>query len=177
MLDSGVRVFKIEGRGRAPEYVGAVTSAYRKAIDAVQNGTYNEELVSQLRGEVEKVYNRGFSSGYYLGQKQGWSGAYGNKATRKKIRVGKIVNVFSLPGVIQMNATEVDIAVGDEYIIVGNKTGAVNGKVDELRIERDGEMQDVTSAPRGNVVTLVHEGEVRRGDQLYKMEKVVELTQ
>ena len=177
MLDSGVRVFKIEGRGRAPEYVGAVTSAYRKAIDAVQNGTYNEELVAGLRGEVEKVYNRGFSSGYYLGQKQGWSGAYGNKATRKKIRVGKIVNVFSLPEVIQMNATEVDIAVGDEYIIVGNKTGAVNGKVDELRIERDGEMQDVTSAPRGNVVTLVHEGEVRRGDQLYKMEKVVELTQ
>ena len=177
MLLSGVRVFKIEGRGRAPEYVGAVTSAYRKAIDAVQDGSYCEELVTQLREEVEKVYNRGFSTGYYLGQKQGWSGAYGNKATRKKMRVGKVVNVFTKSGVLQINATEVDIAVGDEYVIVGNTTGAVNGIVGELRIERDGEMQDVTSAPRGNVVTLVHEGEVRRGDQLYKMEKVVELAQ
>jgi putative protease len=177
MLLSGVRVFKIEGRGRAPEYVGAVTSAYRKAIDAVQDGSYCEELVTQLREEVEKVYNRGFSTGYYLGQKQGWSGAYGNKATRKKMRVGKVVNVFTKSDVLQINATEVDIAVGDEYVIVGNTTGAVNGIVGELRIERDGEMLPVEIAPRGNVVTLVHEGEVRRGDQLYKMEKVVELAQ
>jgi putative protease len=175
MLDSGVRVFKIEGRGRAPEYVGAVTGAYRKAIDAVQDGTYNEELVAQLRGEVEKVYNRGFSSGYYLGQKQGWSGVYGNKATRKKIRVGKIVNVFALPGVIQVNATEVDLTVGDEYVIVGNTTGAVTGTVSELRLETDGEMQPVETAIRGNVITLTHKGECRRGDQLYKMDKVVEL--
>jgi len=176
MLLSGVRVFKIEGRGRAPEYVGAVVGAYRKAIDSVQDGSYCVELIAELRGEIEKVYNRGFSSGYYLGQKQGWSGAYGNKATHKKIRVGTIANHFAKAGVIQINATEVDLAVGDEYVIVGNTTGAVTGTVGELRVETEGEMQKVDAVPRGNVVTLVHSGEVRRGDQLYKMEKVVELT-
>ena len=175
MLLSGVRVFKIEGRGRAPEYVGAVVGAYRKAIDAVQDGSYCGELVAQLRGEVEKVYNRGFSSGYYLGQKQGWSGAYGNKATRKKIRVGAIANHFAKAGVIQINSTEVDLAVGDEYVIVGNTTGAVTGVVGELRVEMDDDMQVVESAPRGSVITLVHDGECRRGDHLYKMDEVVEL--
>ena len=176
MLESGVRVFKIEGRGRAPEYVGAVTGAYRKAIDAVQDGSYNEALVEQLRGEVEKVYNRGFSSGYYLGQKQGWSGAYGNKATRKKTRVGTIVNVFAKIGVMQIDSTEVDVAVGDEYVIVGNTTGAVTGTVEALRIETDGSMQEVDSATRGSVITIAFSGgECRRGDQLYKMDKIVEL--
>ncbi len=178
LLLSGVRVFKIEGRGRAPEYVGAVTGAYRKAIDAVQDGSYNEALVAELREEVEKVYNRGFSTGYYLGQKQGWSGAYGSKATHKKIRVGKIVNVFAKAGVFQINETEVDIAVGDEYVIIGNTPGALTGTVNELRIETAGEMQGVESAPRSSVITIaLSGGEVRRGDQLYKMEKVVELAQ
>jgi len=177
MLLSGVRVFKIEGRGRAPEYVGAVTSAYRRAIDAVQDGSYCDELVAELRGEVEKVYNRGFSSGYYLGQKQGWSGAYGNKATRKKVRVGKIANVFAKAGVIQINATEIDLAVGDEYVIVGNTTGAVTGTVSQLRVEVEGDMESADTVTRGNVITLVHDGEGRRGDELYKMDNVVELVQ
>ena len=121
------------------------------------------------------VYNRGFSSGYYLGQKQGWSGAYGNKATRRKARVGTVVNHFANIGVIQINATEIDLSIGDEYVIVGNTTGAVKGIVDELRIEQDGEMEKLDTAPRGSVITMVHDGEVRRGDQLYKMEQVVSL--
>jgi len=175
MLDSGICVFKIEGRGRPPEYVGTVTNAYRRAIDAVQDGTYSRELVEELKSEIEKVYNRGFSSGYYLGQKQGWSGAYGNKATRRKARVGTVVNHFANIGVIQINATEIDLSIGDEYVIVGNTTGAVKGIVDELRIEQDGEMEKLDTAPRGSVITMVHDGEVRRGDQLYKMEQVVSL--
>ncbi len=175
MLLTGVRIFKLEGRGRAPEYVGAITKAYRTAIDAVQDSTYSQVLADQLKEEIEKVYNRGFSTGYYLGQKQGWSAEYGNKATRRKVRVGKIANCFSKVDVIQIDATEVDLEVGDEYVIIGNTTGAVTGIVNELRAESSGEMESVHSASKGSVITIKHRGEVRRGDQLYKMEKVIEL--
>ena len=175
MLCSGVRVFKLEGRGRAPEYVGAITKAYRTAIDAVQAGTYSQELARELKCEIEKVYNRGFSSGYYLGKKQGWSGAYGNKATRRKTRVGAVVNHFTKVDAIQIDSIEVELVVGDEYVIIGNTTGAVTGVVDELRVEMSDEMESVQHAPKGSVITMKHSGEVRRGDQLYKMEQVIEL--
>jgi len=176
MLDAGVRVFKLEGRGRSPEYVGAVTSAYRRAIDAVQDDQYTTELIETLKLEIEKVYNRGFSTGYYLGQKQGWSGAYGSKATHRKVRVGTVVNYFANVGVIQINGTEVDLSIGDEYVIIGNKTGAVRGTLGQLRVQTSDGMEQVKTAARGSVITFQHDGEVRRGDQLYKMDPVFELT-
>ncbi len=172
MLESGISVFKIEGRGRAPEYVGGVTAAYRKALDAALSGTFTQELAESLKPGLAKVYNRGFSSGYYLGQKQGWAASGGNKATHQKERIGVISNVFSQKNIIEVSACDLDFSVGDEYVIVGNTTGAVTGVVSELRIESGPEMSQVLTAPKGSKLTFPHEGDARRGDQVYRMRKL-----
>ncbi|VAW26791.1 Collagenase precursor, partial [hydrothermal vent metagenome] len=94
LLESGVKVLKIEGRARSPEYVFKVIYAYRQALNAIQNGTYTKEFVESLYPQLEDVYNRGLSSGYYLGREQGWSEVYGSKARKQKIEIGKITNYF-----------------------------------------------------------------------------------
>ncbi len=172
MVAAGVLVFKLEGRGRSPDYVGAVTAAYRKALDAVADGSYNQELVEELMPSLEKVYNRGFSSGYYLGQKQGWSGAGGTQATRHKLKVGDISNVFSKVGVIEVQCSAGKLGVGDEYVIIGHTTGAVPGIVSELREETPSGPQPAESVRKGCVFTMPHDGEARRGDQIYVLTPV-----
>ncbi|MFK5955915.1 MAG: peptidase U32 family protein [Planctomycetota bacterium] len=172
MVESGVLVFKIEGRGRAPEYVGAVTAAYRKALDAVRDGCFNQELVDELMPSVEKVYNRGFSSGYYLGQKQGWAKAGGSKASRVKQMIGTVSNVFQKAGVLQVDATAGKLSAGDEYVIIGHTTGAVQGTVLELRVESDDGPLTPEFVEKGTQFTLPHSGDARRGDQLYRLAPV-----
>jgi putative protease len=177
MVDAGVQVFKIEGRGRAPEYVGAVTAAYRKALDAVQDGSFSEELANDLIPELEKVYNRGFSSGYYLGQEQGWAKVGGSKATRQKQMIGTITNFFQKAGVIEVEASAGKLNVGDEYVIIGHTTGAVNGTVLELRVEdKSGTATNPDSISKGDCFTLPHVGDARRGDQLYRLAPVEQPT-
>lgn len=160
MVEAGVQVFKIEGRGRAPEYVAAVTAAYRTALNAVVDGSFDTALVERLKPSLEKVYNRGFSSGYYLGQRQGWSQAYGSKATRQKQWVGTVRNVYAKAGVLLLDCEAGRLEVGDEYVIIGHTTGAVTGTVRELRADEDG------------AITMPHEGEARRGDRLYRLAPV-----
>ena len=172
LLASGIRILKIEGRGRAPEYVGAVTKAYRLAIDAVQDGSYSQELVASLMPDIEKVYNRGFSDGYYLGRQQGWSGTAGSKASHRKTFVGSIQNHFKKAGVIELVSEASGLDVGDEYLIIGDTTGVVEGKIESMRVSDGEEMIDQSSAHRGAVVTLKEPGEVRRGDKLYKLEAI-----
>lgn len=177
MVAAGVQVFKIEGRGRAPEYVGAVTAAYRKALDAVQNGSFSVELANELIPELEKVYNRGFSSGYYLGQEQGWAKVGGSKATRQKQMIGTISNFFHKAGVIEVEASAGKLGVGDEYVIIGHTTGAVNGTVLELRVEdQSGTAHNPDSVGKGDCFTLPHLGDARRGDQLYRLAPVEQPT-
>ncbi|MCP4092844.1 MAG: U32 family peptidase [Planctomycetes bacterium] len=177
MVEAGVQVFKIEGRGRAPEYVGAVTAAYRKALDAVQDGSFNEELANELIPELEKVYNRGFSSGYYLGQEQGWAKVGGSKATRQKQMIGTITNVFQKAGVIEVEASAGKLSVEDEYVVIGHTTGAVNGTVLELRMEDEaGNASNPQEVSKGDRFTLPHVGDARRGDQLYRLAPIEQPT-
>ena len=104
MMDSGVRVFKIEGRARGPEYVYTVVSCYKEAIEATLNGTYTEEKKKELDERLSRVFNRGFWDGYYQGQKLGeWTKNYGNKATEKKVQVGKVIKFFSKIGVAEVS--------------------------------------------------------------------------
>ena len=167
VIASGVRVLKIEGRGRAPEYVFTVISAYRKALDAIQNDTYTQELTEELLRDIATVYNRGLSSGYYLGKKQGWAKACGNKATRRKVDVGCVTNYFGKIGVAEITATH-DLAVGDTFCIVGPTTGVVTGAVEEMRID-DIPVQQVSET---DVFSIRTEKKVRRNDRFYLMKEV-----
>ncbi len=169
-LESGVRVLKIEGRGRSPEYVAAVIRAYRKAIDAVVAGTFTQELVAELYPELEGVFNRGLSSGYYLGREQGWAADAGNKSKRRKVFVGSVSHAYTKAGVVVIDSAAMPLSQGEDYLIIGDTTGVIEGQVSEMRaMATDGEMIDATEGLKGQTITLKINGKARTHDKLYKI--------
>ncbi len=167
VIQAGVHTLKIEGRGRSPEYVKLVTRAYRKAVDAVQDGSYSKEFVATLLDDIRKVYNRGLSDGYYLGREQGWSNAYGSKATHQKILRGHVTHYYSQIGVAEVQATG-PLSVGQEFIIIGETSGVVEGTVESLRLD-SGEVSEVKI---GDVFAIKVSQRVRRNDKFFIMSPV-----
>lgn len=166
VMDSGIQVLKIEGRGRAPEYVATVIKTYREAIDAYYLGTYSKEKVTLWMDALNTVYNRGFWSGYYLGQKLGeWSNHNGSEATQKKIYIGKGTHYFPEAGVAEFKIEAYDIKKGDKILITGPSTG-----VEEVMIE-DMYVNDLPfeKAIKGDNITLKLPFRVRMSDKLYKI--------
>ena len=166
VMDSGIQVLKIEGRGRAPEYVATVIKTYREAIDAYSLGTYSKEKVTLWMDALNTVYNRGFWSGYYLGQKLGeWSNHNGSEATQKKIYIGKGTHYFPEAGVAEFKIEAYDIKKGDKLLITGPNTG-----VEEVVIE-DMYVNDLPfeKAIKGDHITLKVPFRVRLSDKLYKI--------
>ena len=136
IIDAGVTVFKIEGRARSAEYVKRVASCYRRAADAVCEGTYSPELGAALKTELEEVFNRGFWDGYYQGARLGeWSEVYGSRATRKKAYCGKITNWFGKLGVAEILIESRSLKVGDKILIQGPTSGSVEYTVPEIRVD------------------------------------------
>jgi putative protease len=136
IIDAGVTVFKIEGRARSAEYVKRVASCYRRAADAVCDGTYTPELGASFKGELEEVFNRGFWDGYYQGAKMGeWCDVYGSTATRKKAYCGKITNWFGKLGVAEVLVESYSLKVGDKILIIGPTSGCVEYTVPEIRVD------------------------------------------
>ena len=166
VVDSGIKVLKIEGRGRAPEYVAKVIKCYRNAIDSVANGTYDKQKVIGWMRELEKVYNRGFWNGYYLGQKLGeWSKETGSHATQKKVYVGKGMHYFPKVNIGEFKIEAYDISVGDTILVTGPTTGAEEMKIDEMFVN------DIkgNNASKGDSVTIPLNFRVRPSDKLYKI--------
>ncbi|NWK57551.1 U32 family peptidase [Verrucomicrobiaceae bacterium N1E253] len=169
-LESGVRVLKIEGRGRSPEYVAAVIRAYRKAVDAVVNGTFTPKLVDQLYPELEGVFNRGLSSGYYLGRDQGWAADAGNKSKRRKVLVGKVSHAYPKAGVVVIDAAASPLSRGESFLVIGNSTGVIEGEVNDLRAMQDnGEMLETEHGQKGQTLTLKINAKARLNDKVYKV--------
>jgi len=166
VLDTGVRVLKIEGRGRAPEYVATVIACYREAIDAWKAGTYTPEKVSGWMARLETVYNRGFWGGYYLGQELGeWTDGAGSKATQKKVYVGKGVHYFPKAGIAQFEMEAQNIKVGDKILVTGPSTGVLEGVVTEMMLDD----AQVSEARKGDIITMPLSGRIRPSDKLYKL--------
>ncbi len=166
ILDAGVSVLKIEGRGRSPEYVKTVTECYREAVDAYIKGDYTKENIERWNEKLKTVYNRGFWDGYYLGRKMGeWSERYGSQATKKKIYIGKITNYFTKLKVAEIKIETNSISVGDEIKIIGPTTGVLDEKVKEIRVE----LKNVETASKGNVCSIPVKTFLRRSDKVYKI--------
>lgn len=166
LLETGIDVLKIEGRARAPEYVKTVTKAYRKAIDAVHAGTFNQEKVDSWMTEVEKVYNRGFWGGYYLGKKLGeWSDTYGSKATTKKVYLGKSVHFFPNIKVGEFKIESHKLNKGDNLLVTGPTTGVLEFTADEIRVDE----KSVVTAERGVSCSIKVPDKIRPSDKLYKI--------
>ena len=168
VIDTGAKVLKIEGRGRAPEYVATVIRTYREAIDAYYEGTYTKEKIEKWMEALATVYNRGFWGGYYLGQKLGeWSGVPGSQATQKKVYIGKAMHLFPKTGISEFKIEAFDIKRGDKLLITGPTTG-----VKELVLE-DMYVNDslADTAKKGDSCTIYTEFRTRPSDKLYKMVK------
>jgi putative protease len=165
IMDAGVKVLKIEGRGRSPEYVKVVTRCYRDAVNAILEGNFTKDKLETWNSKLETVYNRGFWDGYYLGRRLGeWSGKYGSQATRKKIYVGKIMNHYPRINVAEVKLEAQSLSVGDRILILGPTTGVLEDEVSEIRIDDN----RVKRTVRGELCTIPVKDVVRVSDKLYK---------
>ena len=169
LVDAGVHTLKIEGRGRPPEYVKLVTQSYRKAVEAIEDGSYSTNFVEALLNDLKKVYNRGLSDGYYLGREQGWSGSYGSKATRQKIQKGKVTHYYSKIGVAEIRPIT-SVSLGEEFVIIGETSGAVEGTIESMHTD-DGPVKEVASDV---VFSIKVNQKVRENDTFYVMAPSVE---
>ncbi|MCD4680049.1 MAG: U32 family peptidase [Bacteroidales bacterium] len=166
ILEAGVRVLKIEGRGRSPEYVKTVTQCYREAVNSWFDGTYTKENIEIWNNKLSTVYNRGFWGGYYLGKKLGeWTEKYGSQATQKKQYIGKINNYFSKLGVVELKIETNSLSIGDEILIIGPTTGVYEDSVKEIRVD----LKTTNNAQKGDVCSFAVKSLVRRSDKVYKM--------
>ena len=166
MMQAGVRVFKIEGRARGPEYVYTVVRCYKEALASVLNGSFTEEKKAEWDERLAKVFNRGFWDGYYQGQTMGeWTKEYGNKATEKKVLVGKVIKYFSRLGVAEIAVEASELELNDHLLITGTTTGVMYFDAKEIRYE----LQPVAKATKGTRVSIPVPDKVRPNDKVFKL--------
>ena len=168
MMQAGVRVFKIEGRARGPEYVDTVVRCYREAIQAVQDGTFTEERKDEWDRRLARVFNRGFWDGYYLGQTMGeWSEVHGSMATERKVYVGRGVKYYNRLAVAEFKIEASPLSVGDRILVTGPTTGALESTVEEIRFD----LRPVQTAVQGQHISIPLPKKIRPSDKLFKLVK------
>ena len=172
MIDAGVRVLKIEGRARGPEYVRTAVSCYNEAINACLDGTFSDEKVAEWDERLSRIFNRGFWNGYYLGQRLGeWTSKYGSSATRVKVYAAKGQRYFSNIGVAEFLMEAGELHVGDEIIITGPTTGAIPMTLTEIRVD----LKPVEKTVKGERFSIKVAEKIRPSDKLYLWQPVEEL--
>ena len=174
IIDSGIRVLKIEGRARSPEYVKTVVSCYNEAVLSIIDGTYGEGKIKNWKKRLSTVFNRGFWDGYYLGSKLGeWSHLYGSQATKRKVYLGKGNNYFQKIGVAEFFVETGSLQVGDEILVTGPTTGVIQTVVSEIRVNKRRVMQ----TRKGDYFSIPISSVIRRSDKLYKIVPANQTTQ
>ena len=173
MVAAGVKVFKIEGRARSAEYVRRCSECYRAAADAVQAGTFTQELAASLKARLAEVFNRGFWDGYYQGAKLGeWSSVYGSQATMRKVYLGKVTNWFDRLGVAEIKVETQDLHRGETLMAIGATTGEVEFLADDIRLETE----PVELIPQGSLCSVKVDGKdiarLHRGDKIFLWKEV-----
>lgn len=172
IIKAGVRVLKIEGRGRSADYVKTVVECYKEAAAAVAEGTFTQEKIADWKRRLATVFNRGFWEGYYLGRKMGeWSERYGSQATENKVYLGLVKNYFSRISVAEAQIqTAETLKPGDEVMVIGETTGVFRAVVEELRLERD----PVEEVHQGDRFSFATNAPLHRGDKLYRVDTVID---
>ena len=174
VVRAGVRVLKIEGRGRSADYVKVVVECYKEALAAIAEGTYTQEKIAAWTERLRTVFNRGFWEGYYLGRKMGeWSERYGSQATENKVYLGKVTNYYNRPQVAEMKIeTAEELHEGDRIMVTGQTTGVYTASVAGMRLG-DGK-ESVPSVRQGDIFSLHTDAPLHRGDKLYRIDTIVE---
>ena len=170
MIDSGVRVFKIEGRARSAEYVRTVVECYREAVESYIDGTFSEAKIADWDTRLATVFNRGFWNGYYLGQRLGeWSSSYGSEATERKEYIGKGTKYFSNIGVAEFLMESGEINEGDKLLITGPTTGAITIEAKDMRVN----FAPATKIVKGDLFSIATGTKIRPSDKLFKIVPIV----
>jgi len=165
IINAGVKVLKIEGRGRSADYVKTVTRIYKEATIAILENNFTKDRLEIWNEQLKTVYNRGFWDGYYLGQTLGeWTTDYGSQATKRKVYVGKITNFFKNVNVAEIKIETGQLSVGDEMLIMGETTGVYEDTVSEIRVD----LQPVQTAEKGVFCSIATRELIRRGDKVYR---------
>ncbi len=168
ILNAGIRVLKIEGRARSPEYVKTVTSCYNEAINCFIEGSYTNERINYWKRRLVSVYNRGFWEGYYLGRKLGeWSDVYGSKASHKKVYIAKAINYYHKIGVAEFLCETESVGLGDKILVIGPNTGVIESVINEIHSDNG----PVSFIKPGEKFSIPLPKKVRRADKLYKIVK------
>ena len=172
ILNAGVTILKVEGRGRSADYVKTVTSVYKEAVEAYFNDEFSLENVEKWNAKLQTVYNRGFWEGYYMGRKMGeWTKRYGSQATQKKIFVGKIVNFYTKLNVAEIKMETHDFSLGDHIRVIGETTGVYDDEnIAEIRVN----LKPVQKTVKGELCSIKTKELLRRGDKVYKVIEVIE---
>lgn len=172
IVKAGVRVLKIEGRGRSADYVRTVTECYREAVASIAEGSYTQEKIEAWTERLRSVFNRGFWDGYYLGRRMGeWSERYGSQATEQKVYLGLVRNYFGKIGVAEAQIqTAETLKVGDEVMVIGETTGVYRDTLKEMRLDRD----PVPEVHQGDRFSFATSTPLHRGDKVYRIDKTIE---
>ncbi len=173
IVDAGVSVFKIEGRGKTADYVDVVTRVYKEAVDAIADGTYGKDKIEDWMKRLGTVYNRGFSDGYYLGKPLAdWSGHAGNRATDERVFVGIAKHYFPQAGIAEIALQAHPVKIGDRLMVMGGTTGMVQGEVTSLMIDE----QMVENAQHPAIVTLPFSEKIRPNDKVFLLKERVQIS-
>ena len=172
IVHAGVKVLKIEGRGRSADYVKTVTECYKEAVAAIADGTYSLDRIAEWKKGLSTVFNRGFWEGYYLGRKMGeWTERYGSQATENKVYLGLVRNFFGRISVAEAQMqTAQTLRPGDEIMVIGETTGVYRATVTELRLDRD----PVPEVKQGDRFSFATSETLHRGDKLYRIDQIVD---
>lgn len=169
VIEAGVSILKIEGRGRPANYVDTTVRCYKEAVRAIQEGGYTPEKIAEWTERLATVFNRGFWGGYYLGRKMGeWNNAYGSKATERNVLIGKGIKYFKKIKVAEFQLESNTLKRGDKIVITGPTTGVIKAVVDEMRVDNE----PVEEVSKGAVFSLLVPEIVRASDKLFKVRKV-----
>ncbi len=168
LVDAGVSIFKIEGRGRSPQYVDTVVRVYKEAVDSIAANEFSSEKVSDWMKRLESEFNRGFTDGYYLGKSlPDWSGPSGNKSTDERVFVGVVSHYFSKAGVAELSIQAHPIQIGDRLVFMGRTTGVAYTTVESIRKDD----QELENSGKPAIVTLSTSTPVRKNDKVYLLKK------
>jgi len=172
ILDSGVSVLKIEGRGRSADYTARATAVYREALDRWRRGEpFTPELTAEWETRLAEVFNRGFwKGGYYLGNRLGeWAASGENRASVRKIFLGTVVNYFPKAKAAEVLLSSGSLTSGVRILVTGTTTGAIELTVNSLRVDD----RPCEAAPKGSGVTFFCERKLRQNDKVYRLEERV----
>jgi len=168
LADAGIRVFKIEGRGRSPHYVDVVVRVYREAVDAICDGTFTQNKIDDWMVRLKSVYNRDFADGYYLGKPlPEWSHYSGNRSTDERTFVGLVTHYFDKAKIAEVKIQAHKLKKGDRFVVMGKTTGVEYGEVSEMKREE----AFIEESDKPDLITLPFSPRVRTNDKIYLLKK------